>query len=163
MKISMIAAMTPERVIGGDNKLLWHLPADLQHFKKLTLGKPVIMGRKTFESIGRPLPGRTNIVLSKQTQKVHPDVVMASTPEQALEIAALQDSDEVMVMGGGVIYQAFIKLADCLYITKVHTQVSGDTLFPAIKDDQWRLHDSQNGVVDEKNRLEHTFQTYLRQ
>ncbi|WP_017446164.1 type 3 dihydrofolate reductase [Gayadomonas joobiniege] len=162
MKISMIAAMTPAGVIGGDNKLLWHLPADLQHFKRLTLAKPIIMGRKTFESIGRPLPGRLNIVLSRHQGVVHPDVKMASSANEALSLAKQTTNDEVMIIGGGHIYQTFLADADTLFITEVDTDVSGDTYFPTIDEQHWQLIDQKIGQTDEKNSLKHVFKTYQR-
>ncbi len=164
MIISMIAAMTPERVIGKDNQMLWHLPADFKHFKQTTLGKPIIMGRKTFESIGRPLPGRLNIVLSKGDKPPHPDVVLVNTIEQAIEKAKQSllntDENEIMVIGGGVIYELFLPIADRLYITEVNTQIDGDAYFPEINKNTWQETERSQGVIDEKNALAHQFVTY---
>lgn len=164
MIISMIAAMTPERAIGKDNKLLWHLPNDLKFFKQQTLGKPVIMGRKTYDSIGRPLPGRLNIVISRQSTSPHPDVVLASSIAQAVEIAKreLSDEQEIVVIGGGNIYQSMLQHAEKLYITIVDTNVAADTYFPEFNENDWQLVDQTAGIVDEKNPLEHTFYTYMR-
>lgn len=160
----MIAAMTPERVIGKDNQMLWHLPADFKHFKQTTLGKPIIMGRKTFESIGRPLPGRLNIVLSKGDKPPHPDVVLVNTIEQAIEKAKQSllntDENEIMVIGGGVIYELFLPIADRLYITEVNTQIDGDAYFPEINKNTWQETERSQGVIDEKNALAHQFVTY---
>lgn len=131
MKISLIAAMAKNRVIGKDNKMPWHIPSELKYFKKITLGKPIVMGRRTFESLGGPLPGRKNIVLSNRTdrsenQKEH--VVWVSGIKQA--IAAAGPVEELMVIGGGKIYETFLPLADRLYVTQVELNVDGDTYFP---------------------------------
>ncbi|EWH11861.1 dihydrofolate reductase [Catenovulum agarivorans DS-2] len=160
----MIAAMTPERAIGKDNKLLWHLPNDLKFFKQNTLGKPVIMGRKTFDSIGRPLPGRLNIVISRQQQSPHPDVLLASSVEHALELAKqhVATAEEIVVIGGGHIYQSMLPHANKLYITMVETSVDADTYFPQIDSNEWQLVEQEAGIVDDKNALAHTFYTYTR-
>lgn len=128
MRISMIAAMAQQRVIGLNNQMPWHLPADLQHFKKVTLGKPVVMGRKTFESIGRPLPGRRNIVISRQTPAVDSRVEWVSSIEQAL--ALLAEQPEVMIIGGAEIYRQCLPLAQRLYVTEIALETAGDAFFP---------------------------------
>lgn len=124
----MIAAMANNRVIGKDNDMPWHLPADLQHFKKVTLGKPVIMGRKTFESIGRALPGRRNIVISRNLDYTQEGIEVVTSPEAAL--SAVEDSDEIMIIGGGHIYDIFLPYAQRLYLTFIDLEVEGDTQFP---------------------------------
>ena len=123
--ISLIAAMANNRVIGKDNDMPWHMPADLAHFKKVTLGKPVIMGRKTFESIGRPLPGRTNIVITRNLDWQHDGVEVVDSPEQAL--AKVAGVDEVMIIGGGNIYQQFLPQAENLSLHFIDLDVDGDT------------------------------------
>ncbi|MEX1222770.1 MAG: type 3 dihydrofolate reductase [Idiomarina sp.] len=131
MKIALVAAMAANRVIGKDMQMPWHLPAELQYFKKITLGKPIVMGRATFEAIGRPLPGRTNIILTRQevaASAQHPSVVWVHSADQA--IAAAGDASELMVIGGGKIYELFLPLADRLYLTKIDLDVAGDTYFP---------------------------------
>lgn len=128
MRISMIAAMAEQRVIGLNNQMPWHLPADLQHFKKVTLGKPVVMGRKTFESIGRPLPGRRNVVISRQTAPIDSPVEWVSSIEQAL--ALLADQPEVMIIGGAEIYRQCLPLAQRLYLTEIALNTAGDAFFP---------------------------------
>lgn len=138
MKIAMIAALSSNRVIGRDNALPWHLPEDLRYFKRVTMGKPLLMGRKTFESIGRPLPGRTNIVLSRQPDFQVPGVVAARDPQQALAVARQQQADELMVIGGEAIYRAMLPLAQRLYLTLVHAEVEGDAWFPGIDMADWR-------------------------
>ena len=124
----MIAAMANNRVIGLDNKMPWHLPADLQHFKKVTTGKPVIMGRKTFESIGRPLPGRRNIIITRNSEYQAEGIETVTTPEAALELVV--DVEEVMIIGGGNIYQQFLERTERLYLTFIDLDVEGDTQFP---------------------------------
>ncbi len=160
MKISMIAAMTANRAIGKDNQLLWRLPADLQFFKKITMDKPIIMGRKTFESIGRPLPGRKNIVLSTSSETPHADVILAKDIETALKEAG--QVAEVMIIGGGKIYEAFLPQASQLFITYVDTEVEADTYFPKFDLAQWDVVAETEGKVDEKNQLAHRFLTYIK-
>lgn len=137
MLISMIAAMADNRVIGADNKMPWHLPADLAFFKRNTVKKPVIMGRSTFESIGRPLPNRQNIVLSRTMLEVHPDVLVFESLQLALD--SLKNVDEVMIIGGGTIYQQCLPLCKRLYLTHIELSVNGDTHFPDyLTDGEWR-------------------------
>lgn len=128
MRIAMIAAMANNRVIGKDNQMPWHLPADLKHFKKVTLGKPVIMGRKTYQSIGKALPGRRNIVISRQKDALSNDADWVQSVEQAL--ALVQDQPEVMVIGGAEIYRQVLPMAERLYITDIDLSVEGDAFFP---------------------------------
>ncbi|WP_045406134.1 type 3 dihydrofolate reductase [Vibrio jasicida] len=128
MIISMIAAMADNRIIGKDNQMPWHLPADFAWFKRCTMGKPVVMGRKTYESIGRPLPGRLNIVISRDTSLSIEGVTTVTSIEQALEVAG--DSEEVMIIGGGAIYAACLAIANKLYVTHIEAEIEGDTQFP---------------------------------
>ncbi len=128
MIISMIAAMADDRIIGKDNQMPWHLPADFAWFKRCTMGKPIIMGRKTFESIGRPLPGRANIVISRDPKLSIDGVTVVASIEQALGI--VQECEEVMIIGGGSIYNECLPLAQRLYITFIDAEVEGDTHFP---------------------------------
>lgn len=124
----MIAAMAADRVIGLNNQMPWHLPADLQHFKKVTLGKPVLMGRKTYESIGRPLPGRRNVVVSRQLSPANSPVEWVSSIEQALLL--LSEQPEVMIIGGAEIYRQCLPLAQRLYLTEIALETAGDAFFP---------------------------------
>ncbi|BDR14658.1 type 3 dihydrofolate reductase [Vibrio sp. STUT-A11] len=128
MIISMIAAMADNRIIGKDNQMPWHLPADFVWFKRCTMGKPVVMGRKTYESIGRPLPGRLNIVISRDESLSIEGVTTVTSIEQALEVAG--DVEEVMIIGGGAIYSACLPLATKLYVTHIEAAIEGDTQFP---------------------------------
>lgn len=163
MQIAMIAAMAENRVIGADNDMPWHLPADLKHFKQTTLGKPVIMGRKTYESIGKALPGRLNIVISTRADYELDDAVVVSTPEAALQRAKQETVEEIMVIGGGTIYALFLPLATRLYLTEIDLCVEGDTQFPDYQADaKWSVVDSQQHEPDEKNRHAYRFITLER-
>jgi len=163
MMISMIAALATGQVIGVDNRMPWHLPADLRHFKQVTLGKPVIMGRRTFESIGRPLPGRTNIVLTRDPHWQAAGVLVAHTPEQALELAG--EADEVMVIGGGKVYEQFLPQAQRLYLTHVDFEPRGDTRFPdyeqyaADNHFRWIAREVDIRPADEHNPYDLRFET----
>lgn len=128
MIISMVAAMAANRVIGKDNQMPWHLPADLKHFKAVTLGKPVVMGRKTFDSIGKALPGRRNIVVSRQMALEHRGAEWVSSLTEAFEL--LQNQPEVMVIGGAEIYRQCLPLAQRLYLTEIALETEGDACFP---------------------------------
>ncbi len=159
MKISMIAAMAKDRVIGKDNQMPWHLPADLQHFKRVTLGKPVIMGRKTFESIGRPLPGRRNLVVSRAGFSAE-GVDVVPSMDAALE--AVSGVDEVMVIGGGTIYELMLPRADRLYLTEIDLKADGDTRFPDYSVYPWQEIESESHSADEKNPYDYRFFTLER-
>ncbi|AKH89992.1 type 3 dihydrofolate reductase [Edwardsiella tarda] len=155
MIISLIAALSADRVIGMENAMPWHLPADLAWFKRNTLAKPVVMGRKTYESIGRPLPGRHNIVLSHQVGQ-DDRVTWVSTPQAALAAAA--GADEVMIIGGGTIYRHFLPLASRLYLTHVDADVAGDTYFPDYASDEWQTRFSEFHDADEDNSHPYCFE-----
>jgi dihydrofolate reductase len=133
--ISIIVAVSSNNVIGAERALPWNLPEDLQRFKKITMGKPMIMGRETFESIGRPLPGRKNIVLSRQDDLEIEGCEVVNTIEKAL--AAAGDAEEVMIIGGGEIYRQFLPMADRIYLTRVQAEVEGDTRFPELDMTEW--------------------------
>ncbi len=135
MKLSLIVAMANNRVIGIENRLPWHLPADLQHFKKITMGKPILMGRKTYESIGRPLPGRENIVLTRDKTFKPEGCTIYHSIDEALE--ATKDYEEVMVIGGDSFYQQLISKADRLYLTFIDLDIKGDAFFPEYSLDEW--------------------------
>lgn len=140
MTLSIIVAMANNHAIGKDNRLLWRLPEDLRYFKRITIGKPVVMGRKTFESIGRPLPERTNIVITRQTGWQHEGVEVAHTVDSALAAARLliAEGDEVMVIGGAEIYREVLPKADKLYLTRVNVSLDGDAFFPELNFAQWQ-------------------------
>ena len=155
MIISLIVAMTDERVIGIENRLPWHLPGDMQWFRRHTLGKPVIMGRKTYESIGRPLPERTNIVISRDTDYRAEGCTVVQSPEKAL--AAAGNAPEVMVMGGASIYAQFLDRADRLYLTLVHAAIEGDAFFPEFDESVWRQVEREDRVPDQTNPYPYSF------
>lgn len=160
-QLSLIVATANDRVIGKDNKMPWHLPADLQYFKAVTLNKPVVMGRKTFESIGRPLPGRRNIVISRDESYRADGIDVAHSVEDALTLAG--NVAEVMVIGGGAIYAHCLPFADQLYITHIDLAVEGDTQFPEYDTvNTWQLVTSEAHLADEKNPYNYSFNTYQR-
>jgi dihydrofolate reductase len=138
MKIALVAALSANRVIGRDNTLPWHLPGDLQYFKRITMGKPLLMGRKTYESIGRPLPGRTNIVLTRNPHFAASGIVVVASPESALQLARQEEAEELMVIGGETVYREMLPLAQRLYLTEVHAHVDGDAFFPEFDASVWQ-------------------------
>ncbi|PMH39861.1 diacylglycerol kinase [Vibrio sp. 10N.286.49.B3] len=154
MIISMIAAMADQRVIGSDNQMPWHLPADFAWFKQCTLGKPIVMGRKTYESIGRPLPGRLNIVISRDASLIIEGVTTVTSIEEAKVAAG--DCDELMIIGGGSIYQAYLPMATRLYLTFIDAGIEGDTHFPDWGQG-WKTVEQQTYSADEKNKFNMEF------
>jgi dihydrofolate reductase len=157
--ISLIAAMANNRVIGKDNKMPWHLPADLKHFKEVTLGKPIIMGRKTYESIGRPLPGRQNIVISSKTDYELIGCDTVTSLEKAL--ALVGDEIEVMIIGGGYLYSQALSMADKLYLTFIDLEIDGDTQFPSYEMLSLNEIARTTYLADEKNAYNYTFVDYM--
>jgi len=135
MKLSIIVAMANNRVIGCDNKMPWHLSADLKKFKKITMGKPILMGRKTFESIGRPLPGRTNIIISRQKSYSVLGCQVFTNINSALK--AFDDAEEIMIIGGSGIYEALLPLTENIYLTQINHNFKGDVFFPELDNSQW--------------------------
>jgi len=158
--ISIIVAVSTNNVIGTQGELPWRLSDDLKHFKQVTMGKPIIMGRKTWESIGRPLPGRQNIVITRQPgfQAEGCDVVTSIDAG----IAAAGDVEEIMVIGGGQIYDVALPAAERLYLTRVHTEIEGDAFFPEIDEGEWRLVSDEQHRSDDKNEYPYSFQAYER-
>ncbi|MBG6242476.1 MAG: type 3 dihydrofolate reductase [Candidatus Symbiopectobacterium sp. Dall1.0] len=159
MVISLIAALAVDRVIGMENAMPWHLPADLAWFKRQTLNKPIIMGRNTFRSIGQPLPGRKNIVVSSRAGDDE-RVTWVSTLEAVLEAAS--GAEEVMVIGGGSIYQQMLPQASRLYLTHIDAEVEGDTHFPEYEPDAWSSVFSEFHDADEKNSHSYCFEVLER-
>ena len=149
MIVSLIAAMDRNHLIGNKNRLPWHLPADFAHFKAVTMGKPVVMGRKTWESIGRPLPGRTNIVLSRNPEAHFEGAVCVGGFDEAM--AVVPDAEEIMVIGGSTIYEMLLPIADRMYLTFVDAEFEGDAWFPEYKDTEWQQSESRLRPADEKN------------
>lgn len=161
MQISLIVAMDENRVIGKNNQIPWHLPADLKRFRKLTMNKHVIMGRKTFESIGKPLQGRYMIIMTRDKDYSAPGCEIARSVEEALEIAP-QDTQELMIAGGVEIYKQFFDRADRVYLTRIHEEFEGDTYFPELKFKDWNMCSIENFFPDEKNPYSYTFYTFER-
>jgi dihydrofolate reductase len=153
--------MDNHRVIGKDNKLPWHLPADLTYFKNVTMGHAIVMGRKTFESIGRPLPGRENIIVTRNRSFQPEGCTVIHSIEDIKRIAA-ELNDEVFVIGGAELFAVTLPLADRLYITKIEANFPGDTFFPTFNEAEWQLISSEKGPKDEKNSYDYFFLVYER-
>jgi len=156
----MIAAMDKNRLIGANNKMPWHLPADLAHFKKVTMGKPILMGRKTFESIGRALAGRRNVIVTRQEdyQAIGCDIFHSL----GAAFAALQSEPEVMLIGGGELFKKVLPEASTLYLTIIDAQFQGDTYFPQWDANAWKLETEESFSADEKNPYPYAFLTLKR-
>ncbi len=157
MTISIIVAKAANHVIGKDNQIPWYLPADLKYFKKTTLNHHVIMGRKTFESIGKPLPKRTNIVVTRSIFFLASGCIVAHSLEEALQIARDHDEEEVFIIGGAQLYEEALPIADRIYITEVDFCPEGDVFFPKIDTDAWREKSREPHPADEKNPYPYTF------
>lgn len=166
IRLAIIVAAAENGVIGRDNGLPWHLSEDLRYFKRVTMGKPVVMGRRTFESIGRPLPGRTNIVVTRRSDFRPEGVRVAAGLEQALDLAeqvALTDGvDEMLVIGGAELYAAALPRAHRLYFTEVHARVEGDAVLPAIDWRQWRELSRERHRAVPPNPYDYSFVIYER-
>jgi len=158
--ISIIAAISKNRVIGKDNALPWHLPADLKHFKEITKGRPVIMGRKTFESIGRPLPNRKNIVITRQKDYSPVGCFTARSIDEALEL--VQGEPEIFFIGGSQIFSQILPKTSKIYLTLIDHEFKGDAYFPELNSDEWVEVERQEGVLDDKNQYRHTFLVFER-
>lgn len=155
--ISLIAIVDEKRGLGKENKLLCHLPADLKHFKSITLGKPVIMGRKTYQSIGKALPGRLNIVLSKNNAMIV-DAVVVHSIEQALSLT--KDEPEVMIIGGAQLFKQAMPLAHRIYLTVIHAHFDADVFFPELDMNSWQCIEAIKRPQDENNKYDLTFYQY---
>ncbi len=160
MTISLIVATDEKNGIGKNNQLPWHLPADLKHFKTLTTGHPIIMGRKTFDSIGKALPNRKNIVISRQSNYTAEGATVVSSLWDAFELC--DDENEAFVIGGAQIFEQSLPLADILYLTIIHHQFDADTFFPEIDQAYWIEAESITHEPDEKNLYSYTFIKYIR-
>ncbi|OJW13947.1 MAG: hypothetical protein BGO49_07395 [Planctomycetales bacterium 71-10] len=159
MDVSAIVAMTRDRVIGLEGRMPWRLPRDLKHFRKVTWGKPIIMGRKTYESLGRPLPGRRNIVLSRATFATSPEVLVAHSVEEALALARREATGEAMVVGGGQVYEAFLDRCRTIHLTIVERRFDGDTYFPIdpLTSSEWRSVRKEYWEADDDNPVDATY------
>lgn len=158
--ISLIVAASTNHAIGKNNQLLWHLPNDLKFFKNTTWGSVVVMGRKTFESVNKPLPGRVNIVITRQHNWSADHVTKAKDIDSALVEARKTNCKEIFIIGGGEIYKASMSLADRIYLTRVHTHIDGDTFFPELDSKIWQLSQSQSFLKDEKNAFDYDFEIW---
>jgi len=166
VKLSMIVAVAQNRVIGRNNALPWYLPNDLKYFKQTTLGKPVIMGRKTYESIGKPLPGRTNIVITRQADYQPEGVKVVSSVEDARALAEsvclIDGQEEAMIMGGAEIYALCLPVCDRLYLTEVHAEVEGDAWFPEYDKSEWHEVAREDFAAEGPNPYDYSFVVYER-
>ena len=159
--IHLVVAKSDNNVIGHDNQLIWHLPNDLKHFKEITTGHPIIMGRKTFESIGRILPNRTNIIITRNKNYSIENTKVAHSLNEAIEIAKKIDED-IFIIGGGKIYEQALDLVDILEVTEVHGNFEGDTYFPEIDLNVWKEISRIKHHKDEKNKFDYSFVRYER-
>ena len=155
MIISIIAAMGNQRTIGINNSLPWKLPADMQWFRKCTMGKPIIMGRTTFESIGKPLPGRKNVIVSRNPDYQVEGAIVVHSLEQAID--AVQGEEEVMIIGGSNIYSQALAFANRLYLTEIHSDFEADSWFPEFDQAQWQQCSREDHRADEKNLYDYSF------
>jgi dihydrofolate reductase len=160
MNVSIIVAVSRNLVIGKDNQLIWKLSADLKRFKALTTGHTIIMGRKTFDSIGKPLPDRTSIVITRQKDYKIEGCIVVNSLEEALEKSS--DQEEVFVIGGGAIYKEALAKANKIYYTKVHNNFEGDTFFPVLDLKEWESVNREDRLPDEKNEIPYSFIDYKR-
>jgi dihydrofolate reductase len=175
MIVSIIVAMSENHVIAKDGKMPWHLPDEFKHFKETTLGHHIIMGRKTYESLGKALAGRRNVVLTRRANpasdenrtksgvvEIYPDAVSVQSLRQALDYAESQNEDEAFIIGGGQVYKQAMELADRLYLTVVHHPFDGDVFFPAIDYDEWLVTREKHHPVDARHKYAYTVYTMER-
>lgn len=162
MLISAISAVSQNNVIGKNNTLPWHLPADMRFFKQTTMGHPVIMGRKTYDSFEKALPGRENIVITRQKDYSLPDATVVNSLENALEKATILHNDEIFILGGSQIFEQSMPILNRIYLTRIHEHFDGDTFFPEINFKEWeKIRDDYN-TPDEKNKYAYSFQIWER-
>lgn len=157
--ISLIVAIASNGVIGKDNRLPWRLPGDLAYFKRITMGHTIVMGRKTYESIGKPLPGRQNVIVTRNRHFKSEGCIVINSLEEALKLA---ENDEVFIIGGAEIYSQAISIVERLYITHVNKEFEGDTYFPQIDSGKWKIISREEGETNEKNPYEYSFLIYER-
>ncbi|MCH8317907.1 MAG: dihydrofolate reductase [Bacteroidetes bacterium] len=157
MTISILAAVAQNNVIGKDNKLMWHLPADLKHFKEITMGHHIIMGRKTYQAIGKALPGRTSIIITRQKGFLATDCLVVNSLEEAIKVAKMNNEDEAFIIGGGEIYKLAMNIADKIHLTEIRESFEGDTFFPVINKKKWEEIARKEFSADEKNKYNYAF------
>lgn len=160
--LSLLVAADENNVIGKDNQLPWHLPQDLRYFKNQTWGMPILMGRKTFESIGKPLPGRKSVVITRNESWKYDDVDVVHTLDEAVMQAKHYGAKEIFVIGGAEIFQTAFPRAQRIYLTRIHHQFDGDVSFPEVPPEEWQLVSERFCSADEKNKFDHTFQVWER-
>ncbi len=158
MSLAIIVAIANNNVIGNDNKLIWHLPADLKYFKIITTGKHIIMGRKTFESIGKPLPNRTSVIITRNKEYKAEGCIVVGSLDSAIQVSG----DNGIIIGGGEIFKDAMHIADKLYVTKVFADFEGDVFFPEIKDSEWQLVSEEKHLADDKNNYDYSFCIYTK-
>ena len=158
--ISIIVAVSANNVIGAQGDLPWHLSDDLKRFKAVTMGKPIVMGRKTWESIGRALPGRQNIVITRRQDFVADGCDVVHSVDEAMSAAG--NVDEIMVIGGSEVYEVFLPATQRMYLTRVHADVDGDAFFRAVEEDEWQLVSEETQSADERNEFDYSFRIYER-
>lgn len=162
IETALIVAASSNHAIGKNNQLLWHLPNDLKFFKNTTWGFPVIMGRKTFEAVNKPLPGRTNIVITRQKDWKGVGVKTASDLAGAIDLATQTNAKQLFIIGGGEIYAQALPMADTIFLTRVYTILEGDTFFPELDESQWGLFSNDDFFADEKHAFDYSFQLWKR-
>lgn len=158
--VSLIVAMTENRVIGRDGDMPWRLSDDLRRFKRITMGHHIVMGRKTYESIGLPLPGRTSVVISRSANYDHPDIRVARSLKEAFSIA--KSDDEVFITGGAQIFALALPRVERIYLTRIHCNLEGDTFFPEVDWTEWQLTEDERHPADERNDHDYSFQLWSR-
>lgn len=159
--VTIVVAMARNRAIGANNQLLWHLPADLKHFKEITTGHPIIMGRKTYESIGKPLPNRTNIVISRKQDWFEEGILIVGSIKEALKFAKKID-EEIFIIGGGNIYEQTLDKTDRLEVTLVDAEPNADVFFPVIDQSEWQMSSETCFEKDDRHEYSYCFQTFDR-
>ncbi len=160
--LSLLVAVSENNVIGKNNKLPWYLPNDLRYFKNLTWAMPILMGRKTFESIGKALLGRRSIVITRNLNWMHSGVTVVHSVDEAITKASEDDIKEIFVIGGAEIFNSALPQANCIYLTRIHHHFDGDVFFPELSSAEWKLVKNKSCLADEKNLYPHTFQVWER-
>jgi dihydrofolate reductase len=157
MNVSIIVAKSSNNVIGINNTLPWHLPADLKRFKAITMGHHMIMGRKTYESIGKPLPGRTSIIITRQKSYQQPDCIVVNSIEEAIQVAKNNKDTEAFIIGGAEIILSTLNIANKIYLTEIHQEFKGDTFLPTLAPNKWSVLKREDHSSDEKNPHNYSF------
>lgn len=162
MKVSHIVAISENRAIGKDNDLVCHLPADMKFFRLTTTGHHIIMGRKNYESIGRPLPNRTNVIITRNLEYKAEGCITATSIQEALDLAKANGEDEAFIIGGGQIYAQSLDIVDTIYLTQIHKTLEGDVFYPELDPSQWNKVFTEKHDKDEKNKYDYSFLKFTR-